>query len=70
METVKINTEFIKLEQLLKWAGIVDSGADAKALIIEGNVKLNGTVEIQRGKKVRPGDIVELGGNVIKVINE
>ena len=67
MEIVKINTEYIKLEQLLKWAGIVDSGADAKTLIIEGNVKFNGEVEKQRGKKVRSGDIVELGDTVIKV---
>ena len=67
MQTVKINTEFIKLEQLLKWAGAVDSGASAKAIIIEGNVKINGKIEIQRGKKVRPGDIVELGGTTMKV---
>ena len=67
METVKINTEYIKLEQLLKWAGVVDSGTDAKALIKEGKVKLNGAIEIQRGKKVRTGDTVELGGTVLKV---
>ena len=67
MDIVKINTEYIKLEQLLKWAGIVDSGADAKTLISEGNVKFNGEIEKQRGKKVRSGDIVELGDTVIKV---
>ena len=67
MEIVKINTEYIKLEQLLKWAGIMDSGADAKAAILEGNVKLNGIIEIQRGKKIRSGDIVELNGTILKV---
>lgn len=67
VETVKINTEYIKLEQLLKWAGIVDTGADAKTLIKEGKVKYNGATETQRGKKVRAGDTVELGGTVLKV---
>lgn len=67
MENVKINTEYIKLEQLLKWAGAVDTGADAKTAIIAGEVKVNNTVELQRGKKIRPGDIVEFGGNVFRV---
>ena len=67
MELVSIKTEYIKLEQLLKWAGIVDSGADAKSLIIAGEVKVNGTIELQRGKKIRVGDIVELNGTILKV---
>jgi ribosome-associated protein len=67
MEKVKINTEFIKLEQLLKWAGIADSGADAKAIILAGDVKVNGSVELQRGKKIRPGDIVDVSGTKIEV---
>lgn len=67
METVKINTEFIKLEQLLKWAGIADSGADAKALINEGKIKLNGAIEKQRGKKIRSGDSLEIGSTLLKV---
>ncbi len=70
METVKISTEFIKLEQLLKWAGVTDSGAEAKTLIIEGNVRLNGIVEKQRGKKVRAGDIIEMQGIVLKVCGQ
>jgi ribosome-associated protein len=67
METVRINTEYIKLEQLLKWAGMADSGANAKAMILEGMVKLNGSAEIQRGKKIRPGDKIEIGGKIIIV---
>ena len=67
MEIIKINTEYIKLEQLLKWAGMVDSGADAKTAITAGEVKVNGDKELRRGKKVRTGDIVELNGTVLKV---
>lgn len=67
MEKVKIDTEYIKLEQLLKWAGIVDSGADAKQLIGQGIVKVNGNIELQRGKKIRKGDKIELSGNVLEV---
>jgi ribosome-associated protein len=58
MEKVKISTEYIKLEQVMKLAGMVGSGSDAKMLIGEGLVKVNGNVEIQRGKKLRPGDTV------------
>ena len=59
MEKVKISTEYIKLEQMMKLAGMVGSGSDAKMLIGEGIVRVNGNIEIQRGKKLRPGDIVE-----------
>ena len=65
----KIKDEYIKLGQLLKLAGIVDSGIEAKYEIINGNVRLNGNTEIQRGKKVFPGDFVEYKDNTIKVIN-
>lgn len=60
MKKIKISTEFIKLGQLLKLAGIADSGAFAKILIINGDVKLNGVVEKQRGKKIYKGDIIEI----------
>lgn len=60
MKIVKISTEFIKLGQLLKLAGIADSGAYAKILIINGDVKLNGVVEKQRGKKIYKGDTIEI----------
>jgi len=62
MEKVKITTEYIKLEQVLKLTGAVDSGSDAKLLISEGEVKVNGNVELQRGKKLRTGDTFEFEG--------
>ena len=69
MKEIKIKDEYIKLGQLLKLAGIVDSGIEAKYEIINGNVRLNGNTEIKRGKKVFPGDFVEYKDNTIKVIN-
>ncbi len=69
MREIKIKDEYIKLGQLLKLAGIVDSGIEAKYEIINGNVRLNGNIEIQRGKKVFPGDFVEYKDNTFKVVN-
>ncbi len=60
MEIIKINTEFIKLDQLLKFANITENGADAKYLITNGYVKLNSNTEIRRGKKIYDGDIIEI----------
>ncbi len=59
MEKIKINTEFIKLDQLLKYANAVEGGGMAKNVIIDGMVKVNGEVVLQRGKKLRDGDIVK-----------
>lgn len=70
MEEVKISTEYIKLEQLLKLSGIVGSGADAKMLIAGGKVKVNGNVELQRGKKLRPGDQVEYESKLYKIAED
>ena len=70
MEIIKIRDDFIKLGQALKLAGLVDSGVDAKIEIQEGLVKVNGEVEVQRGKKIHPGDIIEFNGQQIKVENE
>lgn len=67
MKKIKITTEFIKLDQLLKLSDIVSNGSEAKYLILEGNVKYNGEIEIRRGKKVYPGDIVEVNGEKIAV---
>ncbi|MDK2811017.1 MAG: ribosome-associated protein [Petroclostridium sp.] len=66
MDKIKIETEYIKLDQLLKWAGIAESGADAKQLIINGLVKVNGQVVEQRGKKIFPNDhiTVKLENNI------
>lgn len=69
MEIIKIRDDFIKLGQALKLAGLVDSGVDAKMEIQEGLVKVNGEVELQRGKKIRPGDIIEYDGQQIKISN-
>lgn len=55
---IKITTEYIKLDQLLKFSGIVDSGVFAKEIILDGLVKYNGEVCPMRGKKVYPGDKV------------
>ena len=67
METIAINTEFIKLDALLKYAALVGTGGEAKMAIAEGLVKVNGEVCTMRGKKIRPGDTVEFdpGTNVI-----
>ncbi len=62
MEKIKIETEFIKLEQSLKFANVVSSGGLAKELIQNGEVKVNGEVETRRGKKLRHGDTVEYNG--------
>lgn len=57
---VMIHTAFIKLDQLIKLSGLVQTGGFAKQVIADGLVKLNGEYEVQRGKKIRPGDIVEI----------
>ena len=67
MEKIKLNEEFIKLGQALKAAGLVESGVDAKFAIQDGEVKVNGKVETQRGKKLIAGDVVEFGGETIKI---
>lgn len=69
MEIIKIKDEHIKLGQLLKLAGLVQSGVDAKVEIQEGFVKVNGEVEVQRGKKIFPGDVIEFDGQQVRVEN-
>lgn len=67
METIKLKDEFIKLGQALKAAGLVDSGVEAKFVIQDGLVRVNGVVEYQRGKKLHDGDEVSFNGNSIKI---
>ena len=67
MDTIQINTEFIKLDSLLKFAGMVETGSEAKDLIQAGQVKLNGEVCTMRGKKCVPGDEIELDGRTVAV---
>lgn len=67
MEIIKLRDEYIKLGQALKAAGLAESGVDAKYAIEEGQVKVNGAVEYQRGKKLHAGDLVEFHGETIKI---
>lgn len=68
MEELKIKDEFIKLGQALKLSGIAASGIDAKIMIQEGEVKYNGKIELQRGKKVYSGDTFEAAGKQFVVV--
>ena len=62
MKTIGIQTEFIKLDALLKYAAAVGTGGEAKQVIADGMVKVNGETCTQRGKKLRAGDRVEFAG--------
>ena len=64
---IKINTEFIKLEALLKFAGVAETGGEAKLAIQNGEVKVNGELCTMRGKKLHPGDRAELDGQTLIV---
>ena len=67
VEIVEIKTDFIRLDQLLKWTNLTGSGSEAKMFILNGDVKVNGEVELRRGKKIHEGDIVEFNGEKITV---
>ncbi len=67
MDSIYIKDEFIKLGQAMKLAGLIDSGLEAKIVIQNGEVKVNGEVDTRRGKKLVPGDIFEYEGNRVKV---
>ncbi len=67
IEEIVINTEFIKLDQLLKWANFTGSGVEAKIFIQNGEVKVNDAVETRRGKKIYDGDVVEFAGEKVAV---
>lgn len=60
IEKVKISTEFIKLDQFLKWLAVVDSASEAKEVILDGKVKVNDEVETRRGRKIYPEYKVEI----------
>ena len=66
-QTIEITTEYIKLQDLLKFAGVMDTGGMAKEVIQAGEVKVNGEVCTMRGKKMRPGDVAELDGVMLVV---
>ena len=67
MKEYKIRDEFIKLGQGMKAAGLVEMGSDAKELIQNGEVKVNGEVELRRGRKLVPGDEIEFGSYAVKI---
>lgn len=68
MQEVKISTEYIKLDQLLKWVNAVENGSHAKMVIKDELVKVNGEIETRRGKKLYSGDIVSFEGEEFKII--
>jgi ribosome-associated protein len=63
----KLESEYIELSKLLKVTGLCDSGGMAKVAIVEGQVKVDGSVELRKGRKIRKGQVVELAGNRIEV---
>ncbi len=65
---IREDDEFIKLGQALKKAGLVDSGVEAKMVILDGLVKVNDQVETQRGKKLHGGEIVSYNGETVKIV--
>ncbi|MCB7305092.1 RNA-binding S4 domain-containing protein [Bariatricus massiliensis] len=67
MNTIKLRDEYIKLGQALKAAGLVSSGIEAKEVIMNGLVKVNGEIDMRRGKKLYDGDIVSFDGEEIKI---
>ena len=65
---IEITTEFIKLDSLLKFAGLVMTGGEAKEVVQEGYVSVNGEVCLMRGKKIRPGDTISFDGEELEVV--
>ena len=70
MEEISLRegADYIKLGQLLKKANMMSSGVDAKMVILDGLVSVNGEVELRRGKKIYPGDVVTFEGESVKVV--
>ena len=65
---VPVRDEAIRLGQFLKLANLVESGGEAKPLVAEGGVTVNGEVETRRGRQLRPGDVVAVGGQSARVV--
>ena len=68
MDTIRIRDEFIKLGQAMKLAGLVEEGAEAKAVIQDGRVKVNGETDTRRGRKLVEGDILSFEGKDVKIV--
>ena len=69
MDIVRLRDEYIKLGQALKAAGLVGSGAEAKEVIVEGSVKVNGETDTRRGRKLYAGDVITFNGEEVKIEN-
>lgn len=67
MDEIEIRDQSIRLGQFLKLANLIESGADAKAVIADAMVSVNGEVETRRGRQLRGGDVVELGGVSVRI---
>ena len=67
MQKVTIKTEYIKLDALLKFAGLCETGGEAKEAVQTGQVSVNGEVCAMRGKKCRPGDVISFAGKRVEV---
>lgn len=65
---IKLREDYIKLGQALKAAGLCESGVEAKLVILDGLVKVNGETELQRGKKLYDGDVVSFDGETIRIV--
>ncbi|HIT30933.1 MAG TPA: RNA-binding S4 domain-containing protein [Candidatus Scatomorpha stercoravium] len=70
MDKIEIHSEFIKLDAFLKLSGLAETGGEAKLMVADGEVLVNGEVCTQRGKKLRPGDTVSFGGETLEVAGE
>lgn len=68
MKEIKITTEYIKLDQFLKWVGIAENGVEAKYFIQEEKVFVNGEIETRRGKKLYQGDVVQFDTQNYKIV--
>lgn len=68
-EEIEITSEFIKLDAFLKFSGLTDTGGEAKMLIQDENIKINGEICTQRGKKLRTGDIIEGNGRRFVIVS-
>jgi len=69
MREIGISGDVIRLGQLLKLAGLADSGSDAKELLLSGEVAVNGEPEERRGRQLRPGDVVTAGGEQLRLVS-
>ena len=68
MQEIKVRDEFIKLSQALKAADLVSSGVEAKIVVQDGQVEVNGEVDTRRGRKLVPGDVITFDGKSVKIV--